>query len=512
MKIEGAWVNEYGSVMTLQQVGKKDGILQLEGSYSSDTGATGRYYVSGIADTKPNPDADCQLISLNIFWESLDALSGKTPCVEVGAIDPLTQHRLLSSYTGQLQLIDGREVLTFTHTLVKDTGPQDSWASTLTATLTFRRPAELVSAIYSYSKEKNRHITLPLEMGQQTDNGATPWFATLLVGTGKEERGGQRLKFMVDTGTTHTWITAKECTTTACSVHRSFNSKHSSTFRRVGEGSQVINFGPWGEMEAHLGEDVFAPLRGHDDHKRFSEQLRFYLATHYEGQQFQQLACDGGIAIPAVLPQGVDSSEILPQLRNEQVIDQPIVSFCFDPGMNEGEVCFGAVDTGRFEAESLNIVPLLVDFIDPDFYYLWMVQLSRFSLKSPSETHCLFQDLAFCLDTGSSFFKSNAAIHKAIVDRITAANPKTVYDHETPRYEDYPDVELTINGQVYTLTPRHYFVQAGPQRWQLGFQEMDGLPDGFLLAGSVFLNTLYTVFYYQTNNSSRKAIGLGRRG
>jgi hypothetical protein len=52
-------------------------------------------------------------------------------------------------------------------------------------------------------------------MGKFNNNGATPWISNIGLGS-----PAQPLRFMIDTGTMNTWITAAECDTDACLIHK----------------------------------------------------------------------------------------------------------------------------------------------------------------------------------------------------------------------------------------------------------------------------------------------------
>ncbi|MGF1766835.1 pepsin-like aspartyl protease [Enterovibrio makurazakiensis] len=497
LTLEGTWQNEFGSLMTLKQT-ENNGITCLfTGSYTSHTGETGAYQVNAVSDALPTENG--LTVSINVLWKNL-APDAK----------PSEYDHALSSFTGQLQLVNGDAVINTTYLLVSNTAPADDWGATIIDKSTFRRVPEVLPKSSKYDTENTACIRMPLHAGTLTENGATPWYTTLKIGT-----PGQTLKLMVDTGTTHTWLTSTLCNTAPCLLHERYSPTQSSSYKAVDAPIQQIDFGPWGSMDASLGIDLIS-LDNNNNPIQVSDSLRFYMAQNYKGSKFAELACDGGLSIPSILPVGIDSSELLPQLRNEMKIGWPIASFCFNENDKVGEVILGAVDTNKFREDTLNICALIDanSLLEDGLSYLWTIALDSLTLTHNEERtdKSVLCDFIFAVDTGSSFFKGNKQIIDKIVASITQEGslPEKVYA-ATPDFEKYPNITFAINGSEYVLTPEQYFVRLEDGVWRLGFDPLDGLPDGFLLAGSLFLNPIYSIFYYQTNSCSRKAIGLAEK-
>ena len=472
MGLTGTWQNEFGSIMDIYV--NEQGLVS--GTYSSHTGATGCYRVTGVADTKPDQNSQC--VSFSISWRPLG----------VSPDDP--SFHWVSAFAGQLQVVDGKEVLFTTYLLVKNTTHDDNWEATVVDKCTFKR----ISSPSTVASKPQ--VVFNLERGKMTDNGATPWFAKIPLGT-----PGQTLKYMLDTGTTHTWVTSSACTTNACKAHQPFCPDDSSTSKKLPFDVKQIDFGPWGTMEALLYQDYFE-LSLIRDLQNVEIKLpgRIYLSTNYDGDQFLQLACDGGVAIPRCLPKGIDSTELLPHLKREGIIDQAVASFWFDPAAGKGQVCLGALDPTRFQPESENRI--VVTPLSTPFDYLWTVPLEAFNC----DAKCVLAHIPLVLDTGSSVFKGDPKLIKEIVSVITQGGklPSIIYG-SNPNFKGYPILGLQIGEITYQLTPQQYFIEIKQDTWELAFQEMEGL-DGFILAGSVFLDTVYSAFYYETGQAGVQEI------
>ena len=102
MNVNGAWVNVFGSVVSLVQL---DGGVVV-GTYTSTTGASGSYWVIGFTDPNPPSNGHGQSLSFTILWRSFD---GGTP-------DPSWHY--VSGFSGQMLMIDGTPSLVMIHDLV----------------------------------------------------------------------------------------------------------------------------------------------------------------------------------------------------------------------------------------------------------------------------------------------------------------------------------------------------------------------------------------------------------
>lgn len=359
------------------------------------------------------------------------------------------------------------------------------------------RAHELVSSLPVRVHPTSKAVAFDLNLGVLTPNGATPWVASVGLGTPP-----QSLHFMADTGTVNTWITSTRCDTPACLAHGRFDPAASATYQSVDPKVQEVSFGPWGTMDVVIGKDVFTLKQIFPDEEppvTQREPLKLQLATKYAGDQFRQLACDGGLAIPSVPVSGPDQpGELLPQLLEEGLIDQPIVSFWTDRAQGRGECLFGAVDPSKYDPETVNVIPLLGNRGDLD--YLWTVALQEFR----SGGDVVLENAQFALDSGSSWFKGSAKIIGQVVGAITDHGrlPETVQDPAD--LAKYPTISLSLGASIYSLTPEQYFLRIPPEgdEWMLGFHVLAGMPDEMLLVGSLFMEQFYSVFLYDTGEPS----------
>ncbi|GAB2597535.1 avidin/streptavidin family protein [Nitrincola alkalisediminis] len=327
-------------------------------------------------------------------------------------------------------------------------------------------------------------VEFTLTRGVLTDNGATPWTTTIGVGTPP-----QPLRIMLDTGTVNTWVTASSCTTEACRLHTAFNPEASTTFVPGRQAPTSVSFGPWGSMGVVIGNDVCHLNYEHAGQRSlvpFAEPMSLYLAVSYEGQQFSELDCDGGFAIPSIPCK--QPSALLEELKNQGLIRHAIASFWFDPVRGEGRCLLGALDQTLYDPTSVNCLALKP--LEGELGYLWSVCLDQLQIGRCS----IGKEIDFVLDTGSSVFKGGHAIIHRMIEAITDEGRRPTTVTSEADLSGYPMLDLTLGSVSYRLTPRQYFMQVGPAQWDLGVQYLEGLPDELLVVGSVFLDTVYSAF------------------
>lgn len=121
--ITGTWQNEFGSLMDIETVDPVTGIFS--GIYSSSTGATGKYLFVGLTDPQPDPKVNSQTLSFANSWRDLGG-------------DPADAN-WMSAFSGQLQIVDGVQVITTTYLLQQNTDPANNWGSTIIDKATYKR-------------------------------------------------------------------------------------------------------------------------------------------------------------------------------------------------------------------------------------------------------------------------------------------------------------------------------------------------------------------------------------
>lgn len=317
-------------------------------------------------------------------------------------------------------------------------------------------------------------LTFPMQRGPFQNNGASPWYSTIALGT-----PGQPLKWAIDSGTNITWSTSTLCPPDQCQhfSDNRFNQETSSTFAFTDCLQRPYSFGPWGTMQVETGTDVLiAP-------NDVVVPMNFFLAADYSGDQFRQLDWDAGIGLPSSSAYSESRSSFLFQeLMNNGHIDpkQPYVAFDWNPDKQSGTCTMGSVDQSKAQGPHL-FLPWAAYTKIPGVEYIWATSLSSYSVGG----EVLATDISFALDSGSSQFKGDDTLMRQTLARIA--------------HKGHLDVVMRFAGGEITLGPELYnvHIEEGPQKGQTIPQFAPlGLSD-LVLVGSLVMEHCYTVHEYQ---------------
>ncbi|MCG7499201.1 A1 family peptidase [Vibrio sp. Of7-15] len=352
-------------------------------------------------------------------------------------------------------------------------------------------------------------FTLPLQKGPFQNNGATPWYCELGIGS-----PAQKLKMCFDTGSNFNWVTSNLCSDDGCKHYANarFNLNLSSTFEWINQDVQSVNFGPWGTMQVETGRDRLC-LPYHHGPSIVSD---LFLASEYSGTQFEELDWDGGIGLPssqditAIAPSAsypfrghhtnTNSNEdfnfFLTLLKMGLVgTSTPYISVQTEPLCDHptGYIGFGTLD--RSYASSLEYLFLPWSCYQQEASYLWTT--ANTTVKVNGNT--IGTNMFFALDTGSSQFKGDNSVLTQVYNLTKNDGPPVSIMLSDENGIEYG--ELNITRDIYQCK-----IEAGEKKGKV-VSQFQGLPgaDDMLLVGSVLMDHLYTVYEYEviSNNDIR---------
>ncbi|AZF37649.1 hypothetical protein C4J88_2867 [Pseudomonas sp. R4-39-08] len=332
-------------------------------------------------------------------------------------------------------------------------------------------------------------LVVPMQRGAYQNNGASPWFCTLKLGT-----PAQPLRFAIDTGTNMNWITSTLCPADQC-VHFSggrFDFAASSTFAFTDCLRRPYSFGPWGTMQVEAACDVL-DVPGDD-----LVDIQLFLTAAYEGEQFKQLDWDGGLGLPCSSAYLENRSSFVLQslMREGQLAPTcPYVTFDWNSRSRNGTCQMGAVDPSKTQGPHL-FLPWSVYNKLPGVEYIWSTALESYSVGS----HLLARDIQFALDSGSSQFKGDDSLMRQTLALIAQGeHPDIVLG--------FTDGEITLGADLYDC-----LIEEGPQKGQRLPQFAPlGMTD-LVLVGSLVMEHCYTVYEYQVVKCDREVYSLAPVG
>jgi len=329
-------------------------------------------------------------------------------------------------------------------------------------------------------------IDLKLDRGPFQNNGASPWFSNIPVGS-----AGQVLKFNLDTGVNYNWITSTLCAPERC-VHYGgsrFDHQRSTTLECSRASDKAVDFGPWGEMRVAVGSDELLLPNG--------EALRvgLYLSRDYVGKNFAELDWDGGIGLPCGTEfVEKDSSLIVQQLLENGVLEptKHAVSLTFDTN-DEFPICRIGEPGNLISNDQAHVFIEWDRYIaaGPKYGYVWSGKLEELRIGS----NIVAKDIHLCLDTGSSGLKGDPEIMAKLLSVASVHNESVVLQ-----------IGKTITGAagLIELSSDTYKVkiEAGEDKDDVVPQFFTDVPmPKLLLIGSVLLDQVVAEFEYRVEMS-----------
>ena len=363
-------------------------------------------------------------------------------------------------------------------------------------------------------------IEMGLRLGSIADYGASPWYSQdILIGSGQ-------LRLALDNGADFIWATSTECNTAACNAHQKVETDQDG-FQWLDKTPAIRSFGPWGDMTTWTGSIGFY-VGGVD-----TPPLAFFASTDYEGSQFQYLAWDGGIGLPARSDRITAPSAFLPKvLVDSGYISNPMFSQVTNPGAKTGVFLFG--DLQQEYILRGGVATTLPPKPAPGTDDAWGTELTGFSVGDVAIEP--LSGAIFFLDTGSSRFKGDSQYVLPILEALfkyadSSGNPifekimqgdnwvSLAYVNGAPEdYKNLPNItmqlgtncgEASAQGAIVTLSPEQYSykVEVGDRagQWVLAFRILDKI--GGLLVGSTFLDLFYVSYEYNVDDQKNYTQG-----
>merc|ERR1711970_394004 len=164
-----------------------------------------------------------------------------------------------------------------------------------------------------------------------------------------------------------------------------------------------------------------------------------------------------------------------------------------------GELSIGGVDESRYTGD--------FNWNDVTRQAYWQIKMDKFEVEGKNVTACDGTD-AGCqviVDSGTSLLAVPSDLAEAINHAIGAFKfLNGEYIVPCRHMDTMPNIEFTLNGIVYTLTPEDYVMKVGAggqEQCISGFMGMDIPPPAgpLWILGDVFMGKYYTAFDFDNN-------------
>ncbi|KAL1139945.1 hypothetical protein AAG570_006922 [Ranatra chinensis] len=306
------------------------------------------------------------------------------------------------------------------------------------------------------------------------------YFGRISLGT-----PGQEFQVLFDTGSSDLWVPSSRCSPVnrPCHSHSKFDARRSSTL--IFNGDPVDMEYTKGSISGFLITDTLRIGDMTVVNQTFTE------AVEEPGTAFLYSKFDGifGLGFPQLSFSGA-----LPPFHNmlaQNLLSEPVFSVYLNRDQKAetgGEITFGGIDPQKVDQSSLKYIPLT-----KKTYWQFNVE----SVSSGPIKWCN-DGCQMMADTGTTMIVAPNEVVRSIKQSVGIKEDE--YGSELvdcSKLDELPQIDFTINGDVYALEGKDYMVKVGIIGFQFcsfGFRGMDMDPDEPWILGDIFLGKFYTVF------------------
>lgn len=301
----------------------------------------------------------------------------------------------------------------------------------------------------------------------------------------------QSFRVIFDTGSSNLWVPSKKCYSIACWVHKTYNSKSSSTYQKDDRPIR-IQYGR-GSMEGVMSRDDLSLAGLTVKNQTFAE------ATKLPGITFALAKFDGllGMGFDAISVDHVDTP--FKTMIKQGLVPEPVFSFYLNrdqaasPG---GEIILGGIDEKYVDGE-ITYTP-----VTSEGY--WQFEMDGVHLAG---NQSVSNKITFCeggcqaiADTGTSLIAGPVAEMKVLNEALGAVPlPGGEYILPNCDLSALPTIVFKIAGREFPLKPDQYILKvshASMTSCLSGFFGMDIPKHPLWILGDVFIGPYYSVFDY----------------
>jgi len=298
----------------------------------------------------------------------------------------------------------------------------------------------------------------------------------------------QKFNVIFDTGSSDLWVASSQCDD-SCGRHAKYDSTKSSTYV-VNGTSFDIEYGS-GPVSGFESQDVLNIGGLIVKNQIFAEVTNAAgLGAAYKLGKFDGIL---GLAFPILSVNHVPTA--FENVVNQGLVEDELFSFYLGNSAKDfGELLLGGINTKKYTGD-LTWIPLKAATY-------WEINLSQLTVGTT--TYIAEGGVNAIIDSGTSILTGPSEAVKSVAAQLGA---KEIIEGEymlACKYDTLPNLDFTIDGNVYSLTPYDYLIPDG-DLCLLGLMALDiPAPTGPLwILGDVFMRKYYTVW-----DTKNKRIGV----
>lgn len=307
---------------------------------------------------------------------------------------------------------------------------------------------------------------------------------------GRVEVGTPRQPFTVvfDTGSGNLMLPSTHCETHACTMHKRFDSKASTTAEDIeADGSRARKGASRDQITVTFGTGEISGVFMQDDVciGSLCANVHFVGATDETDDPFASFNFDGvlGLALPE-MSQGPDFS-IMDHLVTNKALKRDLFSvFLSDSDIEESEITFGDIKQDRMASD------MFWEPVSKNTGY-WQVQIKDIAIDNKMQNLC--NDCQVAVDTGTSQLAGPTDVINELSKRLDVKG-------DCSNYNKLPNLGFVMGENIMNLQPQDY-VDKGSDGCEVSLMPLDVPPPNgpLFIFGDPFLRKYYTAYDRQSN-------------
>lgn len=316
------------------------------------------------------------------------------------------------------------------------------------------------------------------------DGNDFSYFAMVQVGSQK-----QKMRMLLDTGGSDSWVFSSDCSSTACKQHDSFGEDASDTLQ-ITNTAWTVQYGT-GTVNGLVGWDTITIAD-------LTVNMTFGLASK-ASDDFLSYPMDGLLGLSRSNDTGFGTPTFMDFVQKGNMLDSNIVGFSLSRGSDDdqdGTVTFGGVDESKLDG---NIT--YTNTVSSS--NRWEIPVDDVTVDGQA---CNFTGKGAIIDTGTSYMMlppDDAKTVHSLIPGATSSGKNFVLPCDSNA-----EIRITFSGVSYNISPKDYVGQKAGNNCVSTIVGYQSFGDDEWLVGDVFLKNVYSVFDYDNNR-----IGLsGKKG